>query len=87
MDTFDKVIKAAEKLEILSNTILEDRKALTPLAILWAGYTVAEAIKEAATNWPPRVFRVKRQSKAQLLLSGNPESTQEDIWGLQGQSD
>lgn len=45
MDTLDKVIKAAEKLEILSKSILEDEEALTPLAILWAGYTVAEAIR------------------------------------------
>lgn len=54
MDTFDKVTKAAEKLEIFSNSILEDRKALTPLAILWAGYTIAEAIKDAAPRRKPR---------------------------------
>lgn len=48
MGTFDEVTKAAEKLEILSNTILEDKGTLTPLAILWAGYTIAEAIKDAA---------------------------------------
>ncbi|MBF0809265.1 hypothetical protein E4U03_11715 [Rothia nasimurium] len=48
MDTFDKVVKAAEKLDLFSNDLFASRSALTPLAVLWAGYTVAEAIKEAS---------------------------------------
>lgn len=48
METFDKVVKAAEKLNTLSNETFGSWHAFTPLAVLWAGYTVAEAIKEAA---------------------------------------
>lgn len=45
MDTLDKVIKAAEKLQLLSNKIISPDQAFTPLAVLWAGYTIAEAIR------------------------------------------
>lgn len=54
MDTFDKVIKAAEKLQPFTFNIVGSGAAFTPLAILWAGYTIAEAIKEAAPKRRPR---------------------------------
>lgn len=45
MDTIDKVIKAAEKLQLINNSFLSPDRAFTPLAVLWAGYTIAEAIR------------------------------------------